>query len=314
MNAADMRVNKMLVRREFWENRSLWIVPAVVVGLFLCTGLIKIIMILTGHGVAGDDPDFAFSGPDMANAEPSDIAALLRVSPLFLGMPFNLVMLIVVFFYMLDSLYADRRDRSVLFWRSMPVSDTRTVLAKLFTGMFAATAITLCAVVATQLITIVLSLLSGGTLVQHPWLLLTHPVALVEGWLLLAYALVCQSLWFLPFYGWWMLASAWAKKAPLLWAVLPPVMLIVMEAIVFRSHHFANMIGHHTVDWLGYAFDVSPFKGGDENARDLILSGDFFSAGSVVHYLTSAELWIGTILGAAFIYGATYLRRVRSEI
>lgn len=315
MNAADMRVNKMMVRREFWENRSLWIVPAVVVGLFLFTGLIKIVMILSGHGVVGDgDEDFAFSGPDMANADPGDVAALLRVAPLFLGMPFNFVMLIVVFFYMLDSLYADRRDRSVLFWRSMPVSDTRTVLAKLFTGMFAATAITLCAVVATQLITIVLSLLSGGSLVQHPWLILTHPVALVEGWLLLAYALVCQSIWFLPFYGWWMLASAWARKAPLLWAVLPPVMLIVMEAIVFRSHHFANMVGHHAVDWLGYAFDVSPFKNGDENARDLILNGDFISAGSVVRYLTSAPLWIGTALGAAFVYGAIQLRRLRSEI
>jgi ABC-2 type transport system permease protein len=316
MNAADMRVNKMMVRREFWENRSLWIVPAVVVGLFLFTGIVRIIMMLTGHAAMGEDggnEGFVLSGPDMANAEPGELAALLRVSPLFMALPFNFIMLIVVFFYLLDSLYADRRDRSVLFWRSMPVSDTRTVLVKLFTGMLAATAITLGAVITTQLITILLSLVTGNSLVQHPWLVLTHPVALVEGWLLLAYALVCQSIWFLPFYGWWMLASAWAKKAPLLWSVLPPVMIIVMEAIVFRSHHFANMVGHHFTDWMGLVFNFDLLRDGG-NGRDLIMNGGLVDISGFGRFLASPELWIGTAVGAAFIYGAIRLRRVRSEI
>jgi ABC-2 type transport system permease protein len=314
MSAADMRVNKMMVRREFWENRSLWIVPAVVVGLFLFTGIIKIIMIASGHAVMGSDGDdnMMFNGPDMAQAEPDELVALLRVAPLFLGMPFNFVMLIVVFFYMLDSLYADRRDRSVLFWRSLPVSDTRTVLVKLFTGMLAATIITLGAVITTQIITILLSLVSGGTMVKHPWLVLTHPVAIVEGWLLLGYALVCQSIWFLPFYGWWMLASAWAKKAPLLWSVLPPVLVIVMEGIVFRSHHFASTVGHHFTDWMGLVFNFDLLRNG--GGRDLMMTGGFVDISGFGRFLASPELWIGTAIGAALIYGAIWLRRKRSEI
>ena len=316
MKAAAMRINKTLVRREFWENRSLWIVPAVVIGLFTLTSILKVLLVLSGHVAvnSGDGEGVVFNGPDMADAEPGEVAALLRVSPLFPCVPFNFVMLIVVFFYMLDSLYADRRDRSVLFWRSMPISDTRTVLAKLFTGAFAATAITLGAVVVTQLITILLGLLTGGTLVKHPWLLLTHPVAMLEGWLLLAYALVCQSIWFLPFYGWWMLASAWARKAPLLWAVLPPVLVMVMEGVLFRTAHFAHLIWHHTVDWIGLVFNVDPFRTGMRSGRDLVFDGGYVSIDGLGRFLGSPELWIGLVIGAAFIYGAIWLRRTRSEI
>ena len=314
MNAA-MRVNKTLVRREFWENRSLWIVPAVVIGLFLFTGIVRLVMTLTGHAYVdtdGSGPDFNFHGPDLGNAEPSELAGLIRVSPLLIGVPFDGIMLIVVFFYLLDSLYADRRDRSVLFWRSMPVSDVRTVLVKLVTGIFAATAITLAAVIVTQLLTIVLSLLSGGA-VGHPGLLLAHPLAMLEGWGLLAYALIAQSIWFLPYYGWWMLASAWARRTPLLWALLPPAMVIILEGILFHSAHFWHLISHHQVDWLGLIFNFDPVRA-NEGGKQLLMGGDFLDPTGPLRFISSPELWIGLVLGAAFIYGAIWLRRNRSEI
>src|SRR5262249_29145578 len=149
--------------------------------------------------------------------------------------PFDIIMVFVVFFYLLDSLYADRRDRSVLFWRSMPVSDTRTVLSKLATGMLALTGITLAATIAADLIGILFEVISGA-FVEHSIVLLKHPLALLEGWGTLLYALVAQAIWFLPFFGWWMLASAWAKKAPFLWAMLPPALLMFFEWLLFRSH------------------------------------------------------------------------------
>lgn len=314
MNAA-MRVNKVLVRREFWENRSLWIVPAVVIGLYVFTGIIRIVASLTGHAYVATDSSgdgFNFNGPDLSNAEPSELAAMIRISPLFFGLPFDGIMLIVVFFYLLDSLYADRRDRSVLFWRSMPVSDVRTVLVKLATGMFAATGITLAAVIVTELLTIVMGMLSGG-LIGHPGLVLMHPLAMVEGWGILAYALIVQSIWFLPYYGWWMLASAWAKKAPLLWALLPPVMVIIMEGIVFHSHHFWSVISHHVVDWLGLIFNFDPLNSG-HSGRELVVSDGFVNPDGLAQFFASPELWIGLVLGVAFIYGAMWLRRNRSEI
>ncbi|MFI4921580.1 MAG: hypothetical protein ACHQAZ_08065 [Gammaproteobacteria bacterium] len=315
MSAVLSRVNKTLIRREFWENRSLWIVPTVVIGLFLFTGIVRLVMMLTGHAYVGTNAsgsDFNFNGPDLGNAEPSELAALIRVSPLFIAVPFNGIMLIVVFFYLLDSLYADRRDRSVLFWRSMPVSDVRTVLVKLATGIFAATAITFAAVIVTQLLTILLGLVSGG-MVEHPGLLLTHPLAMLEGWCLLAYALIAQSIWFLPYYGWWMLASAWARRAPLLWALLPPAMLIIMEGIVFQSAHFWHLISHHLLDWLGLIFNFDPIKTG-ESGRELMMNGDFLNPDGLARFLSSPEMWTGLLLGAAFIYGAIWLRRNRSEI
>jgi ABC-2 type transport system permease protein len=191
------------------------------------------------------------------------------------------------------------------------VSDARIVLAKLATGMMAAIGITLAATVIGGLIAGLFELISE-IFVPHSIILLSHPLAMLEGWGTVAYALTAQTIWFLPFFGWWMLASAWAKKAPFLWATLPPVLVVLAELILFRTHHFWDMMRMHVVNWMTI-LNIGPVMEG-ESGKDFMLQGDYLSMTGLGRYLASPELWIGTALGAAFIYAAIWLRRNRSEI
>ncbi|MGE5625370.1 MAG: hypothetical protein ACM3ZT_07470 [Bacillota bacterium] len=313
MNTATVRVNKTLIRREFWENRSLWIVPACVLGLATLTGLIKIAMYVSGHLAAGNGIHIVeFDDDDAAAAGSSGAASMVRLGALISAVPMDIIMMLVIFFYLLDSLYADRRDRSVLFWRSMPVSDFRSVLAKLATAMFAATAITLAATIAMDLLAGIFELISE-TFAPHSIVLFSHPLALIEGWAIVAYALVAQAIWFLPFFGWWMLASAWAKKTPFLWATLPPVLLGFAELVLFRTHYFWHAVRMHVVNWM-VILNIDPILQHEESAKQFVLNGEYVNLQGLGRYLASPELWIGTAIGAAFIYGAIVLRQKRSEI
>ena len=319
MNAAEMRMNKTLMRREFWENRSLWMVPAVVIGILTVLSLYMLLAVLVGHSETVNTVDmngmhFHLDNlPDFSTADSDQIYAFVMTGTFFLGLLFSSIMKIVLFFYLLDSMYAERRDRSVLFWRSMPVSDTRTVLSKLATAIFAFTGITLAAAIFLEVILLVFMLIMGSVLGVHPWSILLHPWAFLSSWLLLAYGLIVQAVWFLPYFGWVMLASAWAKKAPFLWAVLVPLGLMGAEGWVFHSAHIARMVGRHSLNWLplAYNFDPKMMMGRGEDAT---LGAHIMGIENLGYLLASPELWIGTVIGAAFIYGAIWLRRNRSEI
>lgn len=321
MSAVMTRVDKALVRREFWENRSLWLVPVVVAGILAVLSLYMVIAVIVGHARAGGgdisalgDIHFSFDNmPDFRDADDNAIRAFVRGSTFFLGFIFSALMQVVVFFYLLDSLYAERRDRSVLFWRSMPVSDTRTVLAKLATALISVTAVTFVVTVAFQLVLLVLQLILGTDLGVHPFVVLEYPGTFLGSWLLLAYALIVQAVWFLPYYGWVLLASGWAKKFPILWAGLVPLGVMFAEAWVFHTGHLARLVFEHKYNWLPLAFNIPP-DAVLKKSGGLALGDTAVDAGNLVKLLGSPELWIGTALAAAFVYGAIWLRRNRSEI
>jgi ABC-2 type transport system permease protein len=319
MKTRAMQINKMLIRREFWENRSLWMVPVVVAGILTVLSIYMLVAVLIGHSQTVNNVDFANGThfqldnmPDFSNADDDAVTAFVRVTTLALGLMFSFLMQIVVFFYLLDSLYAERRDRSVLFWRSMPVSDLRTVLCKLATAMLSVTAITFVVTVAFQLVLLVLELIMGSVLGVHPWVILTHPGAFIGSWLLLAYGLIVSAIWYLPFYGWFMLASSWAKKAPFLWVILVPGGVMFAELWVFHTGYFARMIWEYKQRWLHLAFNFDPLHV-KQSLKDMSV-GPMFSMGNVGDLIISPSLWIGLAVAAVFIYGAIVLRRKRSEI
>ena len=319
MNAAALRLDKMLIRREFWENRSLWIVPAVVIGILTVLSLYMLLMILSGHPGSVSQVDLADVQhfrldmlPDFSQIEDDRIVGMVRLSTLALASVFVVLMQIVIFFYLLDSLYAERRDRSVLFWRSMPVSDLRTVLAKLATACIASSVITFLAVIAMQLILLVLFTILGLAVGVHPLVFLAHPWAFLSSWLLMAYGLLMMTVWYLPFYAWPLLASAWAKKAPFLWAVLIPLGLFGAEGWVFHTGHLFHTVIEHKVDWLSLAFNFDPEI--VKNGGELDVQGNLMGFGNVAEFLTSPRLWVGTGLAAVFTYAAIWLRRNRTEI
>ena len=319
MKAGAMHINKMLIRREFWENRSLWMVPVVVAGILSVLSIYMLVAILIGHNQAVNNVDLANGAhfqidqmPDFRDADSEAINAFLRVLTLSLGMLFHIVMQFVVFFYLLDSLYADRRDRSILFWQSMPVSDVRTVLTKLATALIGITAITFVVTVAFELVLVVLGLILGSVMGTHPFAALAYPWAFISSWLLLAYGLIVSAIWWLPFYGWYMLASSWAKKAPFLWAIFVPGGIMFAELWVFHTGNLARLAFHHMFSWIQVAFNFDPLH--MKHSLDDMDIGPVFGISNIGSVLASPALWISLVLAAIFTYGAIWLRRKRNEI
>jgi len=278
------------VQRELWENRSLYLAPLAVAALFIVGYLISIMRLVSKiHAGLVLNP----SQQQQALEQPYHFAALFIMGTTF----------IVSVFYCLDALYGERRDRSILFWKSLPVSDLTTVLSKASIPLVVLPLITFVITVVSQWITLLLSsliLLAGGQSVAALWSDL--PMFRMSV-MLLYHLLAFHSLWFAPLYAWLFLISAWARRAPFLWAVLPPIAIAVVEKIAFDTSHFASLLANR-------------FSGGGQS--------DGFTPGhmsmvpltqlGVGTFLVSPGLWGGLLVAAAFLALAIRLRRSREPI
>ncbi len=279
------------VRRELWENRSIYLAPLAVAALILVGFLISTIR-LPGQIRAAS----ALSPMQQHNliAQPYLIAAgLMMLTTLAVGV-----------FYSLDALYGERRDRSILFWKSLPVSDLTTVLSKAITPVVILPLVTFAITVVMQWIMLLVStavLLGSGLSVAPLW---TH-ASLFQTWLMLLYHLLTvHGLWYAPIYGWLLLVSAWARRAPFLWASLPLLAIGVAEKIAFNTSHFGTML-------------ASRMLGGGGGADEFVtgyLSMDPLMHFSPGEFLISPGLWIGLAVAAAFLATAVRLRRYRDPI
>jgi len=277
------------VRRELWESRSIYIAPLAVAGLILIGFLISTIHL-------PDKMRAALALNPMQQHEliqqPYNFAALLIMGTTF----------IVAVFYCLDALYGERRDRSILFWKSLPVSDLTTVLSKASIPLVVLPLVTFAITVLTQWIMLLLStaiLLGSGVSVAPLW---THLSLFHMSLMLLYHLLAIHSLWYAPIFGWLLLVSVWARRAPFLWAALPLLAIGVVEKIAFNSSHFAAMLNYRMGGPAGAASTAGN------------MSMDSLTQLTVGQFLISPGLWIGLIVAAAFIAAAVRLRRYREPI
>ena len=302
-----------LVKRELWEHKSFWIVPMVIACLSVLVNLYGAgaLIVATHQGVLTTNNINITAGPDVRSG--------LHVAMLVIASFFNVVMLFMVWFYLMDSLYADRKDRSVLFWRSMPVSDTGMVLSKLFTGMVTAPALMFVLIVITEIVVGIIFLIATAIIGVNLFHVAFYPGTIVLTWIVLAFALLQQSLWLLPYWGWFLLCSAWAKKLVLGWAVLIPLGAILVELIVFHTHYLTNGILGHIGRGIRLIGGVN-FSGGRVWPTEMHngvfgpANNQVYTFGSVAHMFALPEMWIGVGIGIVFILGAIWLRRHRSEI
>ena len=212
------------VRRELWEYRSIYIAPLAVA----CVALLGFLIGTIGRGLATQD----LARRQAVLGEPTTFAAAMVM----------LASVVVVLFYCLDALHGERRDRSILFWKSLPVSNLTTVLAKATVAIVIIPLVAFVVTFAMQLIMVLLStlaLLGSGMSVAMLW---TH---FLEMSVMLLYHLVAiHGLSFAPIYAWMLLVSVWARRTPFLWAFLPFLVISVGEKIAFNSWHFAHMLGY----------------------------------------------------------------------
>jgi ABC-2 type transport system permease protein len=276
------------VRRELWESRSIYMAPLAAAALFLFGFLISMV-----HWPAKMRAGMALDPMQQHELiqKPYTFAALLIMGTAF----------IVQVFYCLDALHGERRDRSILFWKSLPVSDLTAVLSKATIPFVVLPLLSFVLTVATQWIMVLLSsavLLASGQSAATQW----TELPLFQMSMMLLYHLVAvHMLWYAPIYSWLLLVSAWARRAPFLWATVPLLVLGVVEKIAFNTSHFAAM--------LGYRFggpEGDPFAGNLSMDPMLLLTPGRF--------LSSGGLWIGLAFASAFLAAAVRLRRSQGPI
>ncbi len=310
--STEFKTMSALIRRELWEHRAFWLVPTVIASL-MTFALLRVGVELFGsdhaHDIARANEKLAASVDLGSFLARTDAAAMVFTAA---SAPFGIIMGFVAFFYLLDSLYADRRDRSVLFWRSMPITDRETVLAKLATATLAGPLATLAVLLGAYAVWSGLVALFGVIAGFDYWWIGLNPLAWVKAALLLLGAQLGLMLVIAPFIGWVLLASAWAPRAPFLWAFLPPLGLALLEEMFLNTNRFLQMIGDHFETLVPQMFHV-------QSKADMALQGDGYkvSLGPAFHlspdYLLEPRLWVGVVIGAAFVTGAIWMRRYRDD-
>jgi ABC-2 type transport system permease protein len=284
-----------LIRREFWENRAIWLIPAVFGGLLLIAALFGQVSI-----------------PRLTSPQESRAAAAAFLG--VVGITFFAVMSVYSTWYLLDCLYTDRRDRSILFWKSLPISDATTVLIKLLVGMIIIPIVYFAAADATALLAaFILSVRARASIGSSLW----NGEVWFQMQVLWAYLVVTAAVWYLPIAGWLMLVSAWAKRAVMLWAILPPLLLYILERVFFGTKIVGHIIAARLVGLPAVAIkDPSHLwtHGGDVVDNAAANSITVWQLINPSGFFTSAETWIGVAVGAVLIFGAIRLRTRRSEI
>jgi ABC-2 type transport system permease protein len=298
---------KLLLRREFWEHKGgfLW-APAIAGGITLLFTVLAAIGLTLFKQRSGNE----FQLP---NASPEEIARHLGGAgdgALLLGIAISMIVLgFVVFFYCLGSLYDDRKDRSVLFWKSLPVSDAGTVGSKLAwaIGLAPLVAVAIGVLVGLGLwvvgaLTTTVNGVPGASGVfthSHPLRIIGHVIAMVP----------LYALWALPAVGWLMLCSAAARSKPFLWAVMIPVLGAGYDVgPLWYTVAYRGLLSVFPGTWLPTIESIAADRvHGPQDIGLAINAADHWSL------IGTADLWIGVVVGILMILASVRLRRWRDE-
>jgi ABC-2 type transport system permease protein len=275
------------IRRELWENRSLYLAPLIVAVVVLLSTSVNTLSLARQRRAAA----------------PEAAARAILLPYIIAPAPIMLATFLVGIFYCLDALHGERRDRSILFWKSMPVSDRTTVLSKAGIPLVVLPLIAFGLSVIARLVLMQLStmaMLANGMSVTPLW----SQLQFFQGLLIMLYGLTVHALWFAPIYGWLLLVSAWARRVPILWAVLPPLAVMIAERLLFNSVRFKELLGYRVMGAMAEAFSTHNGMGNVDRLSQL----------EPGRFLTAPGLWNGLFFAAACLAVAVRLRRKREPI
>jgi ABC-2 type transport system permease protein len=297
-----------LIKRELWEHRSIWVTP-LAIGVIVTLGVLAMLILASGFA---KELDVVIFGAQNLAGEAERSAAL---TGFFLGTSwiFLVALAFLTVFYCLDSLYAERKDKSILFWRSLPVTDAETVISKLLTAAFVLPLIMCAGIFATHLVNLVVTSIwvsvkggSAGTLI---W----GSVPILDSWLAALIVIISTGIWMSPFLGWFLLVSAWTKRMPLLVAFMPIIVVPLLEWIIFRTRLFATAVAERGDNLpIFRELDIESFfenEGWRHGIQDLSLLSHL----DIGKFLTHPETWIGLVVCGLLTTAAIYVRRFRDE-
>jgi ABC-2 type transport system permease protein len=283
------------IRRELWENRSIYIAPLAVAGVYLFGFLISLFWV--PRSVRGMAAGHGALPPVVVLAMPYSHADMLL----------TLIAFLVGIFYSLDALHGERRDRSILFWKSLPVSDLTTVLSKASIPLVILPLFAFAVTVAVQLIMLLLN--AAALLVSRPSTGMPWAPPLFEMELVSLYGAAVLVLWHAPIYCWFLLVSGWARRATFLWAVLPLVAISAVEYIAFHTSYLGSLLHDRLLGFVSAAFDLKDKSGAPIDPHFIPLAQ--LAPG---RFLSSASLWLGLVFAALCLFAAVRLRRYQGPV
>jgi ABC-2 type transport system permease protein len=285
-----MKTYRWLLRRELWENRAIWLIPVVIAVALVFAALFGRVDVME------DVPSRTFGG------------MLL----LLVGILYFLVFGVYSSWYLLDCLYSDRRDKSVLFWKSLPISDSATVLSKLAMALIVIPVVYFVVSDVSVLLTAFIvsvrahSILGGALWSPDLWLQLQ---------VLWIYLIVVSAIWFLPLAGYLLLISASARRAVMLWSILPPLALGLIERWFFGTHVIFREVSVRLAGFPAVAFRPdpnAPWTGGGEDLGRALPS--VWNMIDLQGFFSSPQTLVGVAVGAGLIFCAIQVRSRRAEI
>ena len=319
-----MNTMKWLIKRELWEHKSgfFWAplvfggVMTVLFALLAFMGVAKIgskNMRINGQEVTGLS--------NVMSPETVDAVVTQMVNG-YMGfsMPLLALFSFVTFYVCLGALFDERKDRSVLFWKSLPVSDTETVLSKVVVAIGVAPLIALAVATIVSLCMLLLTAIAAAAGGVNVFGKILGSSALYVAPFQVAAVLPVYILWALPSVGWLLMVSAWARAKPLLWAVVAPLLTAGLISWFNSMFEFGlrtdwmwnDIIGRGLLSivpgsWIALnPLDGQHIAGLKEAGLGPLLSQSWQQLGA-------ANLWIGVVAGCAMIYAAIRLRRWRDE-
>lgn len=297
-----------LVQREIWEHRSIYVTPIAIAAI---VSLSVLAMLVFASGFA-KELDIAIFGASNLAGEGERRAAL---TAFFVGTSwlFLVGLAILTVFYCLDSLYGERKDKSILFWRSLPVTDAETVISKLLVAVFVIPVVAVLGIIVTHLVNLLITSVWVSMKGGDAGLLIWGSVPLFDNWLAAFIVLVASGIWMSPFIAWFLFVSAWTKRAPLLMAFMPLILIPLLEWIFLRTRFFASAVLDRgdaiplfrTLDFESF-FEEEHWRQGLDN---ISLLGHL----DVVQFLISPSMWGGVIVCGLLVTAAIYVRRYRDE-
>ena len=293
-----------MIRREIQEHKLAFIYAPFIVALVLCLVIISVYLGLTDiqtttFNFSTDLYDEEFQ-EDMLQATPESKTAVIRAGLTVLGLPILLTVGFGLLAYSLSTFADERKDRSLIFWRSLPVSDLTTVMSKL---IFVVIVIPLLVVPNLFLLQLI-SLLSVSVyfvtndIVSFGYVWTSY---FISDWFRIIFSLWAQALWTLPILLWLMLAGTYFKK-PVIGAIVPLVALVVLEGIIFKANNIQEFIENRLGFWS--RSDSFPIEYAEARVVDI---------SDIYLLLTTQAFWIGILASVVLIAGIVYTRSTNND-
>tara|TARA_B100000401_G_scaffold49033_1_gene28753 strand:- start:27 stop:941 length:915 start_codon:yes stop_codon:yes gene_type:complete len=299
-----IQVLKAMTVREIQEHKVAFVYAPFFVSIILC--LVIASVYFGGTNIQTDQFNFSTEYYDeeirqaMQSVSSVSRIDIVRTGLLVLGFPILLTVGFGLLAYSLSTFADERKDRSLIFWRSLPVSDLTTVLSKVFIVTLIVPLMVIPYIILLQLVAMTSASIFFATndIVSFGWLWGSY---IITDWFRIIFSLWAQALWSLPLFLWLMLAGTYAAR-PIAGAIVPPVILIVLEGVIFKT----NLVLEFIENRIGFWSRSDSFPKEYQEIRVVDIS-------DILLLFSTQAFWIGILASVILVAGIVYVRSSNSD-